>query len=275
MSRVRPIWLLCLLTVGLASGCAGGTRSEPTEATVTATPASDVAVSADSAGPFRILALGDDYTIGERVPRSESWPLQLREELRAAGFEVSEPLVIAQAGWTTRDLASGVSSLPAGPYDLVTLQIGVNNEFQGWLADEFRPELVALMERALAFAGAERARVILLSLPDYGVTPAQNGLSSEVIAASIDRFNAVIAEEAARFGYEYIDVTEISREAGEDSTLLASDELHPSALMYARWVELLVPTVASRFASLGAASARWSAEQIAEYGNEVRLRRHP
>jgi len=276
MTLARASLLLTLLAGLIASSCGHGSDTRPDAPT--ASPSTAVASPTGAReGPFRILALGDSYTIGERVPRAESWPLQLREALRGSGFDVAEPLVIARTGWTTDDLirATESTSLPRGPYDLVTLLVGVNNEFQGWLIEEFRPELVTLLARSLAFAGGERERVVVLSIPDYGVTPAQIGFSPEVIAASIDRFNEVVAEETERFGFAYIDVTGISREAADDRSLIARDGLHPSGTMYARWVELLWPLVSARFASLGAISAGWSEAQVEHYEHEVRLRRHP
>ena len=273
---IARLFLLALLAVfALAAACGDAANPAPASSATTEPPSSTPAADLD--GPFRILALGDSYTIGERVPRPESWPMQLRTALREDGFDVDLPLVTARNGWTTDDLirATEHTTVPTGPYDLVTLLIGVNNEFSGWLLDEFRPDLVVLMGRALSFAGGDRQRVMVLSIPDYGVTPAQIGFAAEVIAASIDRYNGVVQEEAARFGFEYVDVTEISRQAADDLSLIAPDNLHPSGAMYALWIELLEPLVSDRFERLGAVSGDWSAAQVKDYDHEIALRRHP
>jgi lysophospholipase L1-like esterase len=196
---------------------------------------------------MRFLALGDSYTIGESVEPSERWPMQLTARLRERGFTLDDPLIIATTGWTTGDLSHAlVQTGPLGPFDLVTLLIGVNNQYRGRNEEEYRHQFRALLQRAIAYAGDDSTRVIVLSIPDWSVTPFASALGAEQssldrIAAAIDRFNAVNQPEAERLGAYYVYVTPISREAAFDRSLLASDGLHPSGKMYARWVKLVEP----------------------------------
>ncbi|PFG75276.1 SGNH/GDSL hydrolase family protein [Tepidiforma thermophila] len=193
--------------------------------------------------PLRILALGDSYTIGEAVDPAERWPAQLARRLRSAGFDLADPVIIATTGWTTAELAAALDAAsPAGPFDLVTLLIGVNDQYRGLPCDEsYRARLDALILRAVASAAGDPSRVVVLSIPDWGVTPFANGRDRARIAAEIDAFNEVNRAAAAGAGARWLDVTPVSREAARDPGLLAGDGLHPSAAMYARWVELLLP----------------------------------
>lgn len=189
----------------------------------------------------RFLALGDSYTIGEAVAPEERWPAQLRRRLAEAGIAIGEPEIIAVTGWTTGELAAGMdAAAPSGPRDLVSLLIGVNNQYRGLDVGEYRAEFRALLARAIALAGNPR-RVIVLSIPDWGVTPFAEGRDRAAIATGIDRFNAVNREEAAAAGARYVDVTAVSRRAAADASLTASDGLHPSGAMYAAWAELVLP----------------------------------
>ena len=203
-------------------------------------PALPPAVAAE----VRILALGDSYTIGESVAEDERWPVRLAAMLRARGVPVVEPTIVARTGWTTDELSSGIDAVrpaPAGPYDLVTLLIGVNNQYRGRTADEYRQQFHALLARAIAFAGSQPSRVIVLSIPDWGVTPfakRDQGRDRAGIASEIDAFNAINRDEAARAGARYVDVTPISRRAATEPGLVARDGLHPSAAMYAEWARL-------------------------------------
>jgi len=193
----------------------------------------------------RFLALGDSYTIGEGVVEGERWPVQLARRLRDGGIEVDELTIIAQTGWTTAELSAGIArKRPTGVYDLVTLLIGVNNQYRGLSQESYRQEFVALLEQAIAFAGGDSNRVIVLSIPDWGVTPfaADQNRPAEVVAAEINAFNTINREEAARRGVHYVDVTAMSRQAESDSSWLAEDSLHPSAKMYAQWAELVLTT---------------------------------
>lgn len=188
---------------------------------------------------MRFLALGDSYTIGESVRPDERWPVQLAALLRAGGVPVPEPEIIAVTGWTTDELSAGIDRAdPRGPYDLVSLLIGVNNQYRGRAEEEYRAQFVALLQRAMAFAGARPNRVLVLSIPDWGVTPFAEGRDRAAVSAAIDRFNAINREEAERAGAGYVDITPISRRAQNNPALIAEDGLHPSGAMYAEWAAL-------------------------------------
>ena len=192
---------------------------------------------------MRYLALGDSYTIGEAVPEAERFPVQLVQRLGEAGHaDAPTPLIIATTGWTTDELSAGIDAAsPAGPFDLVTLLIGVNNQYRGWPLEAYRREFAGLLRKAIGFAGGEPGRVIVVSIPDWGVTPFAAGRDRRAIAADIDAFNAVNAEEARRQGARRVDITPISRLALDQPELTASDGLHHSGEMYRLWVERIFP----------------------------------
>jgi lysophospholipase L1-like esterase len=188
---------------------------------------------------MRFLALGDSYTIGESVSPAERWPNQLAGLLRAKGVDISDPLIVAVTGWTTDELWAGIDRAnPQGRYDLVSLLIGVNNQYRGRSEAQYREQFASLLRRAVEFAGGEARRVLALSIPDWSATPFAADRDRAAIAAAIDRFNAVNREEAERAGARYVDVTPVSREAAQDRSLTASDGLHPSGQMYAKWARL-------------------------------------
>ncbi len=190
----------------------------------------------------RILALGDSYTIGESVSPLERWPVQLSALLRAQGLAVDEPQIIATTGWTTDELSAGIDrAAPRGPFDLVSLLIGVNNQYRGRALAEYQTQFQELLERAIQLAGGQPRRVMVLSIPDWGVTPFADGSDREAIGRAIDQFNAVNAEAARQAGAQYVDVTPISRQAAANLALIAGDGLHPSGEMYAQWARLALP----------------------------------
>jgi lysophospholipase L1-like esterase len=189
--------------------------------------------------PVRILALGDSYTIGEGVAAPERWPVLLAALLRERGLSVADPEIVATTGWTTDELSAGIdAAAPVGPFDLVTLLIGVNNQYRGRPADEYAAELGELLDRAVAFAGGNPGRVVVLSIPDWGVTPFAEGRDRAAIGEEIDRFNGVNRGAAARRGARYVDVTGATR---EHPGQLVSDGLHPSGEAYAEWARLVLP----------------------------------
>ncbi len=190
----------------------------------------------------RFLALGDSYTIGERVAPDQRWPVQLVGRLRDRGLDVDAPTIVATTGWTTAQLSAGIAAAELDDvYDLVSLQIGVNNQYQGRSQAEYRQAFGSLLARAIALAGDDPTRVIVLSIPDWGVTPFAAGRDRAAIRAEIDAFNAINRQAAQAAGVHYVDVTPISRQAADDDTLLAPDGLHPSGQMYAAWVDLVLP----------------------------------
>ena len=190
----------------------------------------------------RFLALGDSYTIGESVPESERWPVQLAAMLRERGVPVGEPMIIARTGWTTDELAAGIDAAdPEGRFDLVSLLIGVNNQYRGRDAEEYRLQFRERLAQATRYADGDARRVIVLSIPDWGVMPFAEGRDRGRIATEIDRFNTINREETSRAGARYVDVTPASREAARDPSLVAGDGLHPSGAQYTRWARLALP----------------------------------
>lgn len=198
---------------------------------------------------IRYLALGDSYTIGESVPESERWPNQLAGLMELSpqfggsgrGADVT---IIAQTGWTTDELWQGIRVREINPpYDLVSLLIGVNNQYRGRDIEEYREGFIFLLNKSIEYAGGDANRIIVLSIPDWGVTPFAGDRDAKQIAQEIDQFNSVNRAETEKAGGHYIDITPISRQAVNDPTLIAGDGLHPSGTMYAQWAEMALPVV--------------------------------
>ncbi len=199
--------------------------------------------------PPTLLALGDSYTVGHSLPAQWCWPLQLADSLAAGGDTLRAVDVVAETGWTTRDLLDAVRDRLAGgglrpdSYGLVTLMIGVNNQFQGLDPAVFEAEVDTLIALAIEQAGGDPARVLGFSIPDYGVTPVGELFGPDRIAAEIEAYNAVLARNFAEQGVVMIDITPLSRQAAAEPVLVARDGLHYSGEMYARWVSLMLPEV--------------------------------
>jgi lysophospholipase L1-like esterase len=194
----------------------------------------------------RYLALGDSYTIGEGVEAGERWPAQLAALLRARGIAVADPEVVARTGWTTDELEAAIDeAAPRGTYGLVSLLIGVNNQYRGGPEAVYRTQLAALLRRAIGFAGGDASRVVVLSIPDWGVTPFAEGRDRAAIASEIDAFNAAARQVTAELGARWVDVTPASRTAGAEASMLVADRLHPSGRQYAAWAGLALPAAAA------------------------------
>lgn len=193
--------------------------------------------------PVLFLALGDSYTIGQGVDEKDRWPVQLEKELEKRGVEINTSNIIARTGWTTRDLINAIrSEAPDSTFNLVSLLIGVNNQYQGVSIDVYPNEFRSLLETALALCGGRREGVFVLSIPDYGYTPF--GLwNQKTISAEIDRYNQINKQITNEMGIAYFDITPISREVVSKTSYLASDNLHPSGTMYERWVKLIAKRI--------------------------------
>ncbi len=203
-----------------------------------------------SSGQLRYLALGDSYTVGERVAESERWGVQLAAMLRQAGINVAAPRIIARTGWTTAELMQAIESEEKSgeikeSYDMVSLLIGVNNQYRGQSLDLYRTEFGTLLQLSIRFAKDDPGKVLVLSIPDWGVTPFAQNCDRAQIAREIDQFNAVAQEEAQKAGVPYVDITPVSRTAAKDQSLIAADKLHFSGSMYREWAELALPIAQS------------------------------
>jgi lysophospholipase L1-like esterase len=209
--------------------------------------ATGAADDAHAAATVSYLALGDSYTIGENVEPAGRWPVQLAAALRAEGIVIDDPRIIATTGWTTDELSAAIySAEPLGSdYALVSLLIGVNNQYRGRAVDEYAREFAVLLERAIGFAGRRADRVFVLAIPDWGVTPfaADSGRDTAAIARELDAYNAAAAKICADRGVVFIDIAPVSRTRGAEPAMLADDGLHPSAAMYAEWARLALPAV--------------------------------
>ena len=200
-----------------------------------------------AAAELRYLALGDSYTIGEGVAESGRWPVQLARALRADGIPVADPKIIAQTGWTPDELAAAIDTVhPLAEYDLVSLLIGVNNQYRGRSVDEYREQFTALLERAIGFAQWKPAHVLVLSIPDWGVTPFAQGRDPGSISSVIDAFNTAALHVCMQRGVAFVDITPASRVRGGEVDMLVDDGLHPSAKMYAKWTRVALPVVRER-----------------------------
>lgn len=189
----------------------------------------------------RFLALGDSYTIGEAVSEDQRWPVQLVARLKARALGFDPPEIIATTGWTTDELATAMDEkYPLGTraqFDLVSLLIGVNNQYRGRALEEYREQFSGLLNRALALAGDDPQRVIVLAIPDWGVTPfgANSGRDLAQIARELDAFNAAAAAIAQSQSIRFVDTSPVSRERG--AQWVADDGLHPSGVLYTAWAE--------------------------------------
>ncbi|MBV6803322.1 SGNH/GDSL hydrolase family protein [Xanthomonas campestris pv. lawsoniae] len=204
--------------------------------------------------PLRYLALGDSYTIGEGVAPDQRWPSQLVDGLRAYGWNVAPPQIIATTGWTTDELQAGIdAAAPQGPFDLVSLLIGVNNQYRERPLDEYRQQFDALLLRAIACANGHPARVFVLSIPDWGLTPFARARSGDaaLIGAQIDAFNAIAADRCSAHAVRFVDITATSRDGGDAVDMLVDDGLHPSGAMYARWTALALPAARDALGATG------------------------
>jgi lysophospholipase L1-like esterase len=194
---------------------------------------------------YTYLALGDSYTIGEQVPMQENFPHQLVKLLAEQKIEVAAPVIIAQTGWTTDELAAAIREHNIHEtFSFVTLLIGVNNQYRGRSIENYREEYAQLLDQAIVFANGHTQNVFVLSIPDWGATPFAEGRDRQQVAHEIDGYNAACKEITEAHKCHYLYITDTTRENGKKEAFLASDGLHPSGREYALWVGKLAPIVA-------------------------------
>ena len=181
---------------------------------------------------FTYLALGDSYTIGEGIDIEGSFPFLIAQEISL----IDSVKIIAKRGWTTDELIDTLNNLNIGKYDIVSLLIGVNNQYDGYNFDNYVMEFDYLLSKAIGYSKNKR-NVFVLSIPDYGVTPVGKSIGSNIISREIDSYNDLNRLMSEKYNVMYFDITDISRMALNDTTLLANDVLHPSKKMYGLWVE--------------------------------------
>ena len=199
---------------------------------------------------MKILCLGDSYTVGEGVPAEDSWPFQLVHALRKRDVPVAPPVVVAKTGWTSEELLAAMEQASLEPpYAMVSLMVGVNDQYRGRSVADYTCDFESLLSQAIALAGGRSERVFVLSIPDWSVTPYAKKETPERdpqrIAEEIKAFNAVTARICYQQTIHYIHVTEMSRDARRGELYRAPDGLHYSRKMYTHWVEHLFPRVFS------------------------------
>lgn len=193
--------------------------------------------------PVKFLALGDSYTIGESIEASKNWPNQLVDSLIANGVKTEKPVVLATTGWRTDDLMNAINnSHLASNFNLVSISIGVNNQYQGKSFSQFEKELPLLFSQALRYCSNDTTRIFFVSIPDYYFSPF--GLSSQKgssISSELDQYNAFVKQFAEKMNVPFIDITPISR--NRDENLIAKDGLHPSIYQYSKWVSEILKSI--------------------------------
>ncbi len=191
-----------------------------------------------------ILCLGDSYTVGESVALHESFPYQTLQLLRKKGLHFHAPEIVAKTGWTTFELADHIlHTLFSGQYDFVTLLIGVNNQYRSFGADDYKNDFEFLLRKAIHFAGDNPQHVIVLSIPDWSATQHAKEKEKKKISLEIDTFNSINKSISAQYKVQYINITESTREAIKDKSLMAPDSLHPSGKEYAKWANHLADII--------------------------------
>ena len=198
---------------------------------------------------LRYLALGDSYTIGEALAVEDSWPMQWVHALRADGVDIADPGIIAKTGWATDELADALDEAESNstirpPYDLVSLLIGVNNQYRGRSAENYREEFSGLLKRAITYAGNLTSHVFVVSIPDWGITEfgQKSGRDVAQISRELDTYNQINRELAKLAGVHWVDISPVTREVGATAKYYAEDGLHPSPALYALWVKELLKT---------------------------------
>lgn len=196
---------------------------------------------------YSYLALGDSYTIGEAVPLNKSFPYQVTQLLRKKEYNFNAPEILAKTGWTTDELQEAVNNYtPLSKYDFVTVLIGVNNQYRGRDAIEYKEQFEEILKNAIELANGKKEHVIVVSIPDYSVMPGAQPMDTEKISKEIEVFNGINKALSIQYKVQYVDITAGSKEAKNNASLIAQDGLHPSETEYAKWAEKIVDVITSQ-----------------------------
>ena len=240
-SKLLLGWAGCLVLITLSIAGCGRKERFPGPAPVNRV-ADTTSRPVFTASSLKYLALGDSYTIGQGVVASQRFPQQVAEMLTIRGKKMNAPEYIATTGWTTRDLLTAIASLnPPSDFDIVSLLIGVNNQFRGLDTADYRQQFTQCLEEAIRLARGKRERVFVLSIPDYGATPFSRPLDPGRITRQINEFNEINRHITLAYNISYTDITPGTREAPLKPSILCADSLHYSGLEYGRWAAALVP----------------------------------
>jgi lysophospholipase L1-like esterase len=198
--------------------------------------------------PLTYLALGDSYTIGEGVEEKDRYPVQLVNKLnQSKKLQFAAPQIIAKTGWTVDELEAGINavSTKAEGYDLVTLLIGVNNQYRGKPVQDYQKEFETMLQRAIAFARGNKDHVVVISIPDWGITPfaVSKGSNPTKIAKEIDEYNSAKKAVCDQLGVKFVEITEHYRKVGAQPEMVVEDQLHPSGLVYQYWTGQVLKVV--------------------------------
>ncbi|MBD3636263.1 MAG: SGNH/GDSL hydrolase family protein [Crocinitomicaceae bacterium] len=216
---------------------------------------SDKRIGQNNKIPYTYLALGDSYTIGESVSESERWPVQLVSALNKKGIKVEEPRIIAKTGWRTDDMLNAAKSEldSTQQFEMVSLLIGVNNEYQGWAPEEFEPEFEACLDFAISKCKNGVKGVFVVSIPDYGYTPFGKKKQKQ-ISERLKIYNSICKKVSKEKGVTFYNITPISQSNPDDITLVAKDGLHPSGKQYGMWVDSFIDSLYKQLSSITSSS---------------------
>ncbi len=207
---------------------------------------------AHAAGTLSYLALGDSYTVGEGIDAADRWPTRLAASLRSDGIPLADPHVVATTGWTTDELQAAIAAQSLAPHDLVSLLIGVNNQYRGRSLQDYRRQFADLLGHAIWLAGGRADRVLVLAIPDWALTPfgAASGRDRALVSSELQLYNNAARVICDGRGVAFVDISAIYREHAAEPAMLADDGLHPSVAMHALWTDAAVP-VAKRLLAHG------------------------
>ena len=232
------------LTIGLFICCILTNCADDPEIITESEPVEETPPIAQEIGLVRYLAIGDSYTVGEGLETSKSWPYQLKRKLVENGVEEVELTVVAATGYTTREVTQLVNTTTFNkPFDIISIQIGVNNQYRGESVAQFGEELEDLFQTIASNFYLKDAKQFVVSIPDWGATPFGSSYDRVQIAIEINQYNGLKRNIAEARAAPFINITDISRTNPDASELVVLDGLHPSELMYSYWIERIFPVV--------------------------------